>query len=578
MNADFREVWCVDFEYSQSEGEQPKPICMVARELLSGRETRLRQPELRKVSTQPYIFDEEALFVAYGAVAELRCHLALNWQLPIAILDLHAEFRVLTNGRVDAQGASLLAACRYYGVATLDEGAKQHMHALAIRGGHFTEQELEMLEAYCASDVDALASLFRVMYSSIDLPRALIRGRYLRALSQVEARGLPIDTVALNSFRDHWPELQEMLIRTLDAPTGVYRDHSFSSAEFGRWLAQKLICWPRAASGKLKLDDETFKAMSLTHPDIAQLRELRKTLSTMRRFDMVAGEDGRSRASLKPWQARTGRNQPSTTRFVFGLPIWMRGFLRPQPGRALSYVDWSQQEFGIAAALSEDDRMLEAYTSGDPYLAFAKQAGVVPNRATKESHPCERDRFKACTLAVQYGMGEDSLAARIGQSPAHAACLLRHHKNTYRTFWSWSDRVWETALCQRKLSASFGWAIHYTGPMNERSVRNFPMQANGSEMMRIACFLAVEAGVQVCATVHDAFVIEAAACEIEEAERIMQNCMAEASHLVLDGFCLRSDAKRVEYPERFSEQKGQRMWQQVNDLLRSVCAGSQDEM
>ena len=96
--------------------------------------------------------------------------------------------------------------------------------------------------------------------------------------------------------------------------------------------------------------------------------------------------------------------------------------------------------------------------------------------------------------------------------------------------------------------------------------------------MRIACFLAVEAGVQVCATVHDAFVIEAAACEIEEAERIMQNCMAEASHLVLDGFCLRSDAKRVEYPERFAEQKGQRMWQQVKDLLRSVCAGSQDEM
>ena len=69
------------------------------------------------------------------------------------------------------------------------------------------------------------------------------------------------------------------------------------------------------------------------------------------------------------------------------------------------YIDWSQQEFGIAAALSGDKLMKEAYASGDPYLTFAKQAKAVPNDATKESHPEERDQYKGCTLAVQYGMG-----------------------------------------------------------------------------------------------------------------------------------------------------------------------------
>jgi DNA polymerase I len=92
----------------------------------------------------------------------------------------------------------------------------------------------------------------------------------------------------------------------------------------------------------------------------------------------------------------------------------------PPPGCGVAYVDWSQQEFGIAAALSGDPMMMEAYRSGDPYLAFAKQAGAVPHDATKASHNTEREHYKACVLAVQYGMGEAGLASRIGHPPIRA--------------------------------------------------------------------------------------------------------------------------------------------------------------
>jgi DNA polymerase I-like protein with 3'-5' exonuclease and polymerase domains len=93
---------------------------------------------------------------------------------------------------------------------------------------------------------------------------------------------------------------------------------------------------------------------------------------------------------------------------------WLRSLIRPEPGRALAYVDWAQQEFGIAAALSGDTAMQDAYTSGDPYLMFAKQSRAVPADATRESHPRERELFKTCALAVQYGMGPDSLALTPG--------------------------------------------------------------------------------------------------------------------------------------------------------------------
>ena len=36
----FREVWAVDFEFTAPPGERPKPLCVVARELRSGRVVR----------------------------------------------------------------------------------------------------------------------------------------------------------------------------------------------------------------------------------------------------------------------------------------------------------------------------------------------------------------------------------------------------------------------------------------------------------------------------------------------------------------------------------------------------------
>ena len=86
---------------------------------------------------------------------------------------------------------------------------------------------------------------------------------------------------------------------------------------------------------------------------------------------------------LSAFRARTGRNQPSNTKFIFGPSVWLRGLIQPPPGYGIAYIDWAQQEFGIAAALSGDPLMMEAYRSGDPYLAFAKQAGAAPPEATK---------------------------------------------------------------------------------------------------------------------------------------------------------------------------------------------------
>ena len=75
----------------------------------------------------------------------------------------------------------------------------------------------------------------------------------------------------------------------------------------------------------------------------------------------------------------------------------------------------------------------------------------------------------------------------------------------------------------------FGWPLHAAPDWNPRSVMNFPMQANGAEMLRLACCLATERGLAVCAPVHDAILIEAPRADIEEHVAALQACMREAS-------------------------------------------------
>ena len=417
MNAlpHFARVWAADFEFAASTGERPCPVCLVAKELRTGQTLRLWQDHLQPLDAAPFDVGEDSLFVAYYAAAEMACFAALDWAAPANVLDLFAEFRNLTNGLATPCGGSLLGALAFFGLDGIGAIEKDDMRALVLRGGPWADDEKAAILRYCESDVVAVERLLGRMLPQIDKPRALLRGRYMKAVARMESCGVPTDAATLGVLRRHWSSLQDRLVALTDADYGVYEGRTFKTRRFEAWLAANAIPWPRLASGSLALDDDTFREMARLDQRVAPLRELRHSLSEMRLEDLAVGADGRNRCMLSAFRARSGRNQPSNSRFIFGPATWLRGLIQPAPDCGVAYVDWEQQEFGIAAALSGDDAMGRAYQSGDPYLEFAKQARAAPAHATKSTHGAVRDLFKACALAVQYGMGAESLAARLGQ-------------------------------------------------------------------------------------------------------------------------------------------------------------------
>jgi hypothetical protein len=563
----FSEIWLVDFEYNQPPGENPDPLCMVAMDVMSDRVLRLWRDQLWSLQSPPIPTGPESLFVAYNASAELSCYAVLGWEFPERILDLYVEFRELRSGLGSPTGFGLLGCLAAHGIGGIDAVEKDDMRALAMRGGEYTPAERLALLDYCQTDVVALAKLLPMMIPAIHPIHALRRGRYMGAVTRMQTRGVPIDLAGLDRLRDHWEAVQDGLIVRVDRDYGVYEGRTFKADRFMGWLAREGIAWPHLDSGALDLRAVTFEEMAVAHPRVSLLAQLRVNLSQLRLNALEVGSDGRNRASLFPFASKTGRNQPSNTRYIFGPAVWIRGLIRPEPGRALAYVDWSQQEFGIAAALSGDVAMMDAYHSGDPYLAFGKQAGLIPPDGTKQTHKVERDLCKSCILGVQYGMGDHSLARRIGSAPIVARELLRLHRETYRAFWNWSDAVERHAMMFGSLSTVWGWHVRVGVEANPRSLRNFPMQSHGAEMLRLACSTATESGIGICAPVHDAVLVEASEGEIDDVVAACQEHMIRASEAVLGGFKLRSDAAIVRYPERYSDDRGVKMWSLVWELV-----------
>ena len=173
-------------------------------------------------------------------------------------------------------------------------------------------------------------------------------------------------------------------------------------------------------------------------------------------------------------------------------------------------------------------------------------------------------------VGVQYGMGEQSLAASLGEPEIAGRELLRLHKQTYPRYWRWSQAAVDHAMLLRRLHTVFGWNLFVGPDANPRSLANFLCQANGAEMLRLASCLIVERGIKLLAPIHDAVLIEGPADSIEAVVAETQAAMCEAGRIILNGFELRTDADVVVYPNRYSDERGVEMWAKVNGILAEL--------
>jgi DNA polymerase family A len=545
-----------DYEFIAKSGEHPDVVCAAWHKASSGQTHRLWRDQLG--DGPPYRIDDKTLFVCFVGNAELACHLALGWPLPANVLDLNPEFRCIVNGRTVPAGKGSLGALAYYGLDSIDSKRKNDLRDRIIKGWPFTAAERSDILLYCASDVDAMVRLLPPMLPDIELDVALHRGEFVAALARMEHRGVPIDGELFRQLADKkaWSAVRDAMVPVIDAQYGVYvqdkaGDWHFNQKLFATYIERQGISWPRTETGELSLKRKVFEDMTKGHPELEPLRQLRHARDKMRSIKLAVGTDNRNRTVLWPFKAKTSRTQPKASQWIFSPAVWLRSLIKPDAGRALAYVDWSSMEFMIAASLSDDPIMLDFYYNGDPYLSFAKCVGQAPQSANKRTHGLLRDRYKTGLLAIQYGVGPETLASRLGISTFAAHEMLLQHRELFAVYWRWAEDWLAHTLDSGVMWTPLSWYCR-TGitEFNSRSIINLPVQGTGADILRVACVWATRYGIQLCAPVHDAVLVESSDERIEADVALMQEIMRRASRVVLGAHELRTDAKIIRSPHR----------------------------
>ena len=455
LRARYREVVVVDFEFWSPDGDRVrKVICVAWHCIFSGEVGSAQGEDLGPIP--PYPHGSDVLIVAYAAAAEFSCYLVLGWPLPRTCFDEFVVFRACRNGRrlktglhpKDKGAWGMPSACVEWGVADgVDPEVKTLYQQMAANGPPWTDQQREEIRQYCETDVAAEVALFSEQIKEIDFDLALRWGRFAPVAAAVEWAGVPTDAANLDRLRRHLPDARQDLIDEFSGDFPVFEgsrlSHKKLAAEIQRRGWAKV--WPvTPKTGRYALTDTILERLERRYPDLRSFRYLRKLLSQARAFGIPTGRDGRNRAGLRPFTTITSRNAPRASLFIFSASRWVRHFVKPAPGEAFLYLDYSAQEHAIAAYLSGDAALIADYAAGDPYIAMAVRIGLVPAGASKASHPRERAICKILTLGLLYDMSPQGFCGQLGCSLVWAEFLHRKLHKAYAGYFAWSDTVLDT--------------------------------------------------------------------------------------------------------------------------------------
>jgi DNA polymerase len=319
--------------------------------------------------------------------------------------DLAAYLRV----KRDLATASKILLGRTMNKATRDK-MKGKTRAEAIAAGMGTE-----LDEYVSTDAINCFDLFA--QHGHKWPEC--EREYSQRLRESQWRGLPVDLPKAKAALD------ELVARTHH----IVRDIPW--ADEGPILSPKLLriegrkCGIPVPASLSKTDAaamEWFEEYAPKFPWIAAVRDYRSINShTSKIRAIVEGTraDGRLPLSIKYFGAHSGRTSAGSTddtggsfnplnmnrKALFGVD--MRSLFAAPAGKTLIVADFTSIEAVMLPWIAGDNEgVRRTKESGSPYVAFAIQAGWVPEGASKESMDKETYQFaKMCVLLCGYQGG-----------------------------------------------------------------------------------------------------------------------------------------------------------------------------
>ena len=286
--------------------------------------------------------------------------------------------------------------------------------------------------------------------------------------------------------------------------------------------------------------------------DILEYRQLSKLKSTYADgLQNFVGEDGKIHTSFNQTITATGRLS-STEPNLQNIPIrielgrMIRKVFHPMPGNVFVDSDYSQIELRILAHMSGDEKLIEAYNSGqDIHSTTASQVFHVP---FEEVTPLLRRNAKAVNFGIVYGISAFGLSQDLDISRKEAQEYIDRYFETYPKIKEFIDKTVADAKETGKTTTIYGRirpipelssSNFMQRQFGERVAMNAPIQGTAADIIKIAMIRVHDRLIKegyasrLILQVHDELLIETKESEKDAVIALLEEEMHQAASLLV---------------------------------------------
>jgi DNA polymerase-1 len=283
----------------------------------------------------------------------------------------------------------------------------------------------------------------------------------------------------------------------------------------------------------------------LTH--LLRIREVKKLGSTVEGLISEIARDGRIHTHFGQTVTSTGRLS-STGPNLQNIPVrteegrTIRSAFIPGKGYvALLTADYSQIEMRIMAHLSNDEKLLSAFESGEDLHATI--AAVIFGVQANDVDPEMRRQIKAMSYGLAYGLSSYGLSAQLGISPGEAQGLMDTYFQRFGGIRDYLSTVVEDARKVGYTQTIMGRRRYLPDLMSdnrqrrevaERMALNAPIQGSAADIIKLA-MLKVDAEIKkeqlksrLLLQIHDELIVEVVKGEEEKITTLVKREMGDA--------------------------------------------------
>ena len=286
------------------------------------------------------------------------------------------------------------------------------------------------------------------------------------------------------------------------------------------------------------------------HPvltSLLRIRETKKLGTTVEGLIAEIAKDGRIHTHFQQTVAATGRLS-STGPNLQNIPV------RTEEGRTIrncfiagkGYVglltaDYSQIEMRIMAHLSNDEKLLKAFESGEDLHATI--AGEIFGVKAHDVDPEMRRQIKAMSYGLAYGLSSYGLSAQLDISPPAAQDLMDKYFERFGGIRDYLKVVvedarkvgyTETIMGRRRYLPDLMHDNRQRREVAERMALNAPIQGSAADIIKLA-MLKVQAAIEkeklssrLLLQIHDELIVEVVKGEEEQITALVKREMGAA--------------------------------------------------